>query len=219
VILEGEDDMGSWTISTTTAEDDAIGAAYQRSQRTPPGPGPPAETIEAYFQRMTTHSTVTPMVMQHQQEQNAELLSTFATIPEANRAAAKADVEAVVIEHGGTVTLKTATYLWSTSTAPPPRAQSVELNVTQANIATVTLLYFDYLDANNADQMNALMALAVSTFVRIEDAATATNFLEVITTAAPIQRQGADGHVEIAVQYRQHGGTLGDTLPMTCTFD
>jgi hypothetical protein len=109
--------------------------------------------------------------------------------------------------------------LWSTSTAPPPRDQSVELDVTQANVTTVTKLFFDYLDANNGDQMNALLALPVSTFVRIEDAATATNFVLVITTAAPIQRQGADGHVEIAVQYRQHSGSLADTLPMTCTFD
>jgi hypothetical protein len=213
--------MGIWTIATTTAEDDAIAAAHQRSQRPPPGPfpPPPVESVEAYFQRMTSHSTVAPMVSQHQQEKNAELLSTFATIPEANRDAAHADMEAVVVEHGGTVKLKTATYLWSTSTAPPPRNQSVEIDVTQANVATVTMLWFDYLDANNGDQMNALMALAVSTFVRIEDAATPANFLQVVTTAAPIQRQGADGHVEIAVQYRQHGGVLGDTLPMTCTFD
>jgi hypothetical protein len=213
--------MGTWTIATTTTEDDAIAAAHQRSQRTPPGPfpPPPPETVEAYFQRMTSTSTVAPMVSQHQQEKNTDILATLGTIPEANRAAAKADIEAVVIEHGGTVILKTATYLWSTSTAPPPRNQSVELNVTQANIATATLVWFHYLDANNGDQMNALMALPVSTFVRIADAANAANFIEVVTTAAPIQRQGADGHVEIAVQYRQHGGSLGDTLPMTCTFE
>jgi hypothetical protein len=212
--------MGTWTIATTTAEDEAIAAAHQRSQRPlPMFPPPPAETVETYFQRMTSSGTVAPMVAQHQQEKNDELLTTLGTIPEANRAAAKTEIEAVVVEHGGTVPLTTATYLWSTSTAPPPRNQSVELNVTQANIATVTLLYFDYLDANNGDQMNALLALAGSTFVRIEDAATPANFLEVVTTAAPIQRQGADGHVEIAVQYRQHGGSLGDTLPMTCTFD
>lgn len=212
--------MASWMIQTTTAEDEAIHAAYQHSQRPhPPFPPPAVETVEAYFQRMTLTSTVTPMVSQHQQAKNAELLTTFATIPEANRDAAQADLEAVVVEHGGTVTLKAATYLWSTSTAPPPRTQSIEINVTQTNIAQVTVMWFDNLDANNADQMNALMALAVSTLIRIEDTANPANFLQVFTAAVPIQRQGADGHVEIAVQYQQHGGSLGDTLPMACTFD
>jgi hypothetical protein len=221
--------MGTWTVTTTSAEDEAITFAYDDSQRTPGsalagappfGPPPPGttETIQQFFDRMAHISTVSPMLIRHQSVQNAELISTLGTIPEANRSAAKNDIEAVIVQHGGTVELHECRYLWSTNTAAPPRNNSIEANVTWANIATVDKLTFYYLDADAIDRMSTLMAIAVGTLVRIEDVANMANFLKVTTTAAPIQRQGANGYVEIAVKFELSGGTLADTLPMKTTF-
>src|SRR4030095_4956659 len=113
----------------------------------------------------------------------------------------------------GTVKLTKCRYLWSTNTAAPPRNNSIEANVTWANIATVDKLTFYYLDADAVDRMTTLMAITVGTIVRIEDVAGPTaNFLKVTTTAVPIQRQGANGYVEIAAKFESSGGARGAKL-------
>src|SRR3954468_9580345 len=100
--------MGTWTIQTTTAEDDAITYTYDESQRLPgsalgpPGPTPPSETIQSFFDRMVHAATVTPMLSRHQGAKNAELIGTLETIPEANRPAARVEIEATIKSHGGT---------------------------------------------------------------------------------------------------------------------
>jgi hypothetical protein len=222
--------MGAWTVTTTPAEDDAITFAYDDSQRSPgsalsgappfsPPPPGTTETIQQFFDRMAHISTVSPMLVRHQGVKNSELIGTLETIPEANRPAARTDIEATIVAHGGTVKLTKCRYLWSTNTAAPPRNNSIEADATWANIATMTKLTFYYLDADAVDRMTTLMALAVGTIVRIEDvAAPTTNFLKVTTTAVPIQRQGANGYVEIAVKFGQSGSALADTLPMNATF-
>jgi hypothetical protein len=217
--------MGNWTVQTTTTEDDAITYAYQQSQSVPlfgsPVPGRrDVETIEAFFDRMTHHSVVSPMVTRQQSVKTTDLLTTLGTIPPENREAAQRDIEVVVVEHGGTVPLTAATYQWSKSSAPPPSTQSVEMDVSDANVVTVTKLYFHYLDANGIDRMMGLMAIPVNTAIRIEDPDNPSTFLLVVTTAAPIQRQGADGHVEFVVVFSAAGGILGplDGLPVTVTF-
>jgi hypothetical protein len=219
--------MSTWTVQTTSAEDDAIIFAYDESQRTPggalAGPAPPPsgdpETIQQFFDRMTHISTVSPMVTRHQSVKNMELISTLETIPEENRPAASIEIQATIVAHGGTVPLHECRYLWSTNTAAPPRNNSIEANVAWASIATVDKLTFYYLDADAVDRMNTLMALAVGTIVRIQDVANpSVNFLKITTMAPPIQRQGANGYVEISVKHVLHGGALADTLPMTTTF-
>jgi hypothetical protein len=221
--------MGTWTVTTTPAEDDAITFAYDDSQRSPgsafagappfsPPPPGTTETIQQFFDRMAHLSTVSPMLTRHQGVKNSELIGTLQTIPEANRPAARTDIEAAIVAHGGTVELRECRYLWSTNTAAPPRNNSIEADATWANIATVTKLTFYYLDADNVNRMSTLMAIAIGTLVRIEDAANMSNFLKATTTAAPIQRQGANGYVEIAVKFGLSGGALADTLPMKTTF-
>jgi hypothetical protein len=201
--------MSTWTITATAAEDDAITYAYQQSQ----DPAamvkpPPGETIAAFFDRMVHTGTLGAMGASYQAVQNAELVTMLGTIPEANRQAAKKDIEAAVVAHGGTVTLTATQYKWSKSSAPPPTAQSVEMNVSDANMATVSKLYFHYLDGGGVDRMSALMAMASGTVIRIEDPANSSIFLQVMTTAAPIQRQGANGHVEFAVKFSLSAGAL-----------
>jgi hypothetical protein len=216
--------MGTWTITTTTTEDDAINYAYQQAQK-PPMPGLPpstaAATVAAFFQERVQKTTVAPMVSQYQSAKNVELVSTFATIPEANRPAAQKDIEAVVVEHGGTVTIKSAPYLWSTNTAAPPRNNSIEADVNDANLATLTKLTFHYLDADNVNQMNALMALEVNALIHIEDATNPANFLQTLLKAPPIQRQGANGYAEMSVTFQRRGGSFAalDTKKMTVTFN
>jgi hypothetical protein len=223
--------MGTWTVTTTAAEDDAITFAYDESQRAPgsalagappfsPPPPGTTETVQQYFDRMAHISVVSPMLSRHQGVKNAELIGTLETIPEANRPAARTDIETVIVQHGGTVKLRECRYLWSTNTAAPPRNNSIEADVTWANIATLTKLTFYYLDADNVNRMSGMMSdTPVGTIVRIEDVANPTaNFLKATTTALPIQRQGANGYVELAVKFDQSGGTLADTLPMTTTF-
>jgi len=216
--------MGTWTITTTPTQDDAITYAYQQAQKPMiPGLPPPtsAATVDAFFQERVAQTTVAAMMAQHQAAKNADLVASLQTVPEANRPAALDDMKAVIVQHGGTVKITDAVYLWSTNTAAPPRNNSIEANVTDANLATVTKLTFHYLDADNVDRMNSLMALAVNAIVRIEDAANAANFLQTILTAAPIQRQGANGYVEMTVQCQQRGGSFAtlDTKRMSCTFN
>jgi hypothetical protein len=213
--------MGTWTITTTTAEDDAIQYAYQQALKQPAGRPPPLPpvtvpaTVEAFFQQQTMIGTVAPMVTAYQQARNVELVSMLGTIPPENRPAAQAAIEDVVEDHGGTVTARELAYLWSTNTAAPPRNNSAEADVSAANLATIRKLTFDHRDADGVDRMASLMALATSTLIRLEAGA---NMLQVVTTAAPVQRQGADGYVEFAVQFSQSAGTLADTARLAVTF-
>src|SRR5262252_2266751 len=110
--------MGTWTITTTTPEDEAIAYAYQQSQRpmlgAPPTSAPPAAETEAeFFQRMVAQFTIAPMVTRHTEAKNTELVESLNTIPEANRPAAKTDIENVITTHGGTVPLHDTRYGWS----------------------------------------------------------------------------------------------------------
>jgi hypothetical protein len=215
--------MTTRSVDTTTSEDESIAYSYTQWQKMgsmPIGPpGTPLPTTEAqYFQAMTNQGTVTPMVALHQRAKNDDLIKTLGTIPPEQQAAAKADIETVVVQHGGSLPLRTAKWQMSTNTAPPPRTKSLELNVTQANIATVNKLTFDYLDADGVDRMAALMLIASGTLVKITDAANAANFVQALTMGIPVQRQGANGYAEFTVYYKGHGGTLADLLPMTVTF-
>jgi len=214
--------MGTWTITTTPTEDEAIEHAYQQAQK-PALPGmtpPPVGTVEEFFQQRVTQTTVATMVSLHLSAKNTTLVDSLMTVPEANRPAAKADIEAVIMQHGGTVPVTDTTYLWSTNTAAPPRNNSIEADVSAANLASLTKLTFHYLDADSVNRMTSLMAVTVNTLIRIEDAANAANFLQTILRAAPIQRQGADGYVEMPVSFQHLGGSFAalDTKRMTCTF-
>jgi hypothetical protein len=214
--------VGTWTITTTADEDAAITWANQQSQRALIGsPAPPvAKTDAAFFQQSVQQSTLDPLSQRYRDAQSTELIATLNTIPPANRPAARIDIETAIEAHGGTAPLHQATYFWSTSTAPPPRVQSVEVDATEANFSTVMKIYFDDLDTANVSHMTDLLALKLGTIIRLVDPANAANLLEVVTIATPIQRQGADGHVEIAVRFNQKSGTLLplDTHPLTCTF-
>lgn len=228
--------MATRTITTTAAEDEAIAYAHAQSQKPPaaaaptpkvapvppplPAPAPPGETEAEYFDRMTRYATVGPMVSRHDAAKNSEFLVAFASVPPENQEAAQKQIEAVIVAQGGAVSARSARYLWSSNTAAPPRTQSVEADVTDANLATVKKLTFDDVDADNVSQMKALMALAVNTLIRIEDAANPANFLAAILNAPPIQRQGADGYVEFPVAFSSRGGSFAtlDTKPVTCTF-
>lgn len=216
--------MGTWTITTTATEDAAIDFAYEQAQKPPPGlltpPIPPPPTVAAFFQLRVTSSAVAPLVAVHQAAQTAELVGALASVPAENRAAAQKEIEAVIVEQGGAVKVRSARYLWSSNTAAPPRVNSVEADATDANLATLGTLTFDDLDADNVTQMAALLALPVNTLIRIEDAADPANYLVTILHAAPIQRQGADGYVELLVTFSSRGGTFAalDTKPVTCAF-
>jgi len=218
--------MSTWTVTTTAAEDDAIHYAYQQSQKPPilgmPGNPvtPAAETEAQFFDRMVHQGVIAPMGAQQRAASQAELSAMLGTIPPENQAAAVEDIAVVVEEHGGTVPLHEARYLYSNSTAPPPRDLSVEVDATDANFAQVTKIFFDHLDADSHNRMSSLMGLVTGTVIRLADAANAATFLQVFTKGAPIQRQGADGHVEIAVQFSQRGGSFAtlDTKPLTVTF-
>lgn len=213
--------MSNWAIVTTAAEDDAITYAYQQSQDPAAMvPAPAGETITAFFDRSVHASTIAAMVGGYQSVQNTELIATLTTIPAANRPAAKVEIEGVVVKHGGTVALNAGQWKWSKSSAPPPTVQSVEMNVTDANMATVSKLFFHYLDAGGVDRMAGLMAIAIGSVIRIEDPANGSVFLQVITTAAPIQRQGANGHAEFAVKFSLSAGGLAalDGKPVDVTF-
>src|SRR4029453_6463630 len=97
--------MGTWTITTTSTEDAAIDHAYQQAQK-PALPGmlpPPVGTIEEFFQQRITTTTVATMVALHRSAKNTTLVDSLMTVPEATRPAAKADIEAVIMQHGGTV--------------------------------------------------------------------------------------------------------------------
>jgi hypothetical protein len=214
--------MGSWTIQTTPAEDDAIAYGHQQSQRPMPGlapppgtPPPPVETVEAYFQRMTQQATLTPMVLTHQQAKNTELLKTLDTIPPENRPAARTEIESVIVTHGGAVKVREATYLWSDTLTPPPPDKTVTIDVSQADLTPVTKVFFDDQDNAGVSQRGGLLALTTETMVRIEDPNNAAHFLLLITTGAPV---AGTGYVELPVRYHQSGGPLAAAWPMTCTF-
>lgn len=208
------------TVTTTTAEDEAITHSYQQSQKGLAGVPPIVETEAQYFERMVHNSTLGPMVFMHTQTKNADLVVSLSSIPEANRPAAKADIDAVIVTHGGTVPATAFTYLWSSNTAAPPRVNSVELDATEANHSTVTKLTFDDMDSTNVSRMNSLLGIKINTLIRLEDAASVANFVQVLTTGTPIQRQGADGFVELPVKIHSKGGSFAalDTLPLKCTF-
>jgi hypothetical protein len=215
--------MGTWTIETTASEDEAITYAYQQSQR--PGMGPPVsppgraaapvETVDEYFQRMTKATTVQSMVITHNQAKNAELLVTLDTIPPENRDAAQADLHALVKQHGGTVKLKKATYLWSDAVTLPPPDQTVIGNVAQADWTLVTKVCFDDEDNAGTSQREGLLGLMPNTTVRIEDARDPTFFVTLILTDQPVAQTG---YVELPVRYYQNGGPLAAAYPMNCTF-
>jgi hypothetical protein len=212
--------MGSWTIQTTTAEDEAITYSHQQSQRPLPGmpPGiapPPVETIEDYFQRMTQASTVQAMVVTHNQAKNTELVATLGTIPPENRDAAQEDLDALVVQHGGTVKIRKATYLWSDSLTPPPPDQTVMLDVAQADYTPVTKVFFDDQDTAGVSQREGLLALTSGMLVRIEDPRDKTFFLTLLMTGVPV---AGTGYVELPVRYHQSGGPLAAAWPMICTF-
>jgi hypothetical protein len=209
--------MGTWTIETTVAEDEAIDYAYQQSQKPiwSGAPLPPPETIEEFFNRRTHDTTVLPMLSQHTTVKQQELLATLATIPPENRDAALTDLEAVVTAHGGTVTLRDATYLWSDTLTGAPPDRTVMMDVSQADVMPVTRLYFDDQDVDSVLQRAGLLAVALGTLVRLEDPRNTAHFLLVVTTAAAI---GQPGYVELPVEYRQQGGPLAAAWPMTCTF-
>lgn len=226
--------MGSWTITTTAAEDEAIQYSYEQSQK--PGlPGtaampPPGtalmsesratETPEVYFDRRTHESTIGPMVAMHKTAKNTELVSSLSTIPPENRDAAQKDLEDLVVKHGGTVELSTVRYKWSKNTAAPPSANSVELDKTDANVATITKFTAHYLDADAKDRMTQLLAVAANTPIRVEDPANVATFVQLVTSGPPIQRQGANGYVEFPVTYSAHSGLLAplDGLPVNVSF-
>jgi hypothetical protein len=202
--------MGTWTIQTTTAEDEAIAYAHQQSQRMFP-----EETLDAYFQRMMQSGTVQPMVLAHQQAKNAELLRSLNTIPPENRPAAQSDIEQVIVTQGGAVKVREATYLWSDTLTPPPADQTVMMDVAQADARPVTKVFFDDQDSAGVSQRNGLLALTTGAMVRIEDPRNTAHFLVLIMTGAPV---AGTGYVELPVRYHQSGGPLAAAWPMTCTF-
>lgn len=213
--------MATRTITTTAAEDEAITYSYQQSQKgvlgAPPQTG---ETETQFFERMVHASTIGPMTFQNQQAKTTVITTDLSTIPEAEQPAAKAEIDAVIIAHGGTVTATSLTYQWSANTAAPPRVNSLELDVNEANFTAVAKLTFDDKDAGNVVRMGSLLGTKANTLIRLEDVANAANFVAVITTGTPIQRQGADGFVELPVRFQAKGGTFAglDTKPLKCTF-
>lgn len=215
--------MTTRTIETTASEDEAIAYAHQQTQK-PLGmigvPPPTTETEAEFFQRMTAQGTIRPMVDQYTQVKNAEVISSLNSIPPENRDEAQAEIEAVITTHGGAVPIHELTYLWSSNTAAPPRDNSIEVNATDANFAQVTKIFFDDLDAGNVSRLQSLLALKVNTLIRIEHPVHQMNFLQVVTTGAPIERQPADPYIEIPVVFHTRGGSLAtyDTQPLTCTF-
>src|SRR4030095_1075326 len=166
---------------------------YQQSQKPLHGGQPPPEpkTIAAFFEAQVRQGTVSPMVGRHQLATNEAWIQTLNTVPPENRDAAQADIETAVKTHGGAVKLRTATYLWSTSTAPPPRNQAVELDVSAANVAPVPKIFFDSLDADGVDRMASLLQIAVNTLISLT--ATTANVVSVVTTGPPLPRPGRDG--------------------------
>lgn len=214
--------MATRTITTTTAEDEAITYSYQQSQKMAGQPGMPAGETEAqYFDRMV-HNMLGAMTAQHAQAKNTVLVTDLSTIPEANRPAAQADINAVIVQYGGTVGVQTLTYQWSANTAAPPRVNSIEIDATEANFATLSKITFDDMDASTppVSRMTSLLTTKVNTLIRVEDAANAANYLQLLTTATPIQRQGADGYVEMAAKFHSKGGSFAglDTKPLKITF-
>lgn len=215
--------MGSWTVVTNTEQDEAIAAAHQQSLKPPIGmiEPPPVTTIQEFFQARTISGTVLPMVAIHRTTKNTNLVVSLDSVPPENRAAAQHDIEAVIAQYGGAVPATTLTYQWSANTAAPPRNLSCELDATEANWATqISKLTFHHLDAGSTDRMATLMAVKLNTLIRLTDAANAANFVAVLTTGAPIQRQGSNGYVELPVKFSQKGGSFSalDTKPLTCTF-
>jgi len=220
--------MGNWTIVTTDAQDDAIAWAHAQSLKPPEGfvtapqvvPLATTTTVEEFMQAQTIALTVEPMAMRQQSAMMAEDLAAFQSVPDENKAAFRADVEASVQAYGGTVPASTLSYLWSANTAAPPRDLSVELDQGEAKWPELTKLTAHSLDAQSVDRMAMLMAVAANTVVRIEDAASPANFVVVLITGAPIQRQGADGYVEFPAVFNQRGGTFAalDAQPLTLTF-
>ena len=206
--------MASYTITTTDEQEAALQWAYQQQIEMSRLPGvsvqPPA-TVAAFLQQQVDLQVLNVNVVNYNTEQGAELIAMVATVPPANRAAAIEDIEDVVTEHGGTAPFRNVPYLWSTNTAAPPRVSSIEADQTQANMATVSKLTFDDLDADGGMQMAALMAIPAGSTIRVLDPANAANALTVRSTAAAIQRQGADGFVEIAVAFISFSGTFADT--------
>jgi hypothetical protein len=209
--------MGTWTISTTAAEDDAITYSYQQSQRgnVLGGPPPPVQTVEEFFQDRTAHAAIGPMVTVHQQAKNTELLASFDTIPPENRPAATSDLEALVVQHGGTVKIRDATYLWSDLLVAPPPDKTVLMDVSQAEATPVTKLFFDDQDHAGVIQREGLLALGPNVLVRIEDPRQTAYFFAFVTTGAPV---AGIGYVELPVRFHQSGGPLAAGWPMTCTF-
>jgi hypothetical protein len=211
--------MASYTIVTTDEQEAALAWQYDLLLHPPatmPPTSPPPATQADYLQQLVSHQVLDPMVVQYGNAQAAQLVSLVATIPPENRAAAFEDIEVVVDEHGGTPLFRDVPYLWSVSTAPPPRVNSIEVDVTQPNMATVSKIFFDDRDAGNVVRMDALMAIRLGSTLRLANGAT---LLRVRTTAAPIQRQGADGHVEIAVQLVEFVGTFADLQQVSCSVE
>lgn len=207
--------MAEYLIVTTDEQDAALTWQYEQLLNPPatmPPTVPPPDTQLDYLQQQVSHLVLDPMVVQYESAQAAQLVSLVATIPPENRAAAFDDIQVVVDEHGGTPVFRDVPYLWSTSTAPPPRVNSIEADATQPNMAAVTKVFFDDLDANGVSRMDALMGILIGSILRIANGA---NVLRVRTRAAPIQRQGADGHVEILVQLESFAGTFADLQPVS----
>jgi len=177
-------------------------------------PPPLQETVQQFFQRMTIAQTVTPMVRVFTAAENTKLIKSIESIPPENRETALVEIEEVITESGGTVVEDQFDYLWSTSTAAPPRVNSIEVDQATANFANISKIWFDNLDKDGIDQMDKLMVIPVNSLILIENATTPSNYLQVLTTSNPIQRQGADGHVEIPCKFSKSGGTLADTISL-----
>jgi hypothetical protein len=107
------------TIDTTAEEDAAIAYAHAQSQLPPgtipqplpvtvapppmPLTAPPDETEAAFFDRMTHSGTVGPMMMRYQSAALSGLVLGLRSIGPEQRAAARAAIEAVITQYGGTV--------------------------------------------------------------------------------------------------------------------
>jgi len=214
--------MGNWTIVTTDAQDDAIAWAHAQSQKPPAPPMPPtvppATTVDEFMQAQTIALTVEPMVMRHESAMLTEDIAAINSVPEENKAAFRADMEASIQEHGGSVPASTLSYLWSANTAAPPRNLSIEIDQPEAKWDQLTKLTFYDLDAGSVDRAAMLLAVAVNTIIRLEDAANPANFVMALVTAAPIDR--ANNFVEFPARFNSKGGSFAalDAQPLTVTF-
>lgn len=94
--------MAQYTITTTRQQEIDLKFSYDQF-------GAEGQTQQQFFQQRINVGVLAPMGDFRIQQQTTNLTASIETVPESNEDAFNADLEALIIEHGGTIV-----------TGPPP---------------------------------------------------------------------------------------------------